>query len=359
MRHKVAYTAAAMIFAAQVAGAQGRDAKEVLAQAQNAMGGSKLTGLKSMTAKGRTLRTGPDGNTRETEFELSLQLPDKYLMRSVMTAMGTMSIYRNSGFNGDKAIEEIDRPPNLNTGGGMVMIRVAGPGGGAVDPANMTPEQKAEFEKSRLVANRREYTRLALGMFAAAPSFFPLEITYAGEAESADGKAEALDIKGEGLEARLFIDAQTHLPLMLSWMDKEPLVMQIGGPAGGRGGPTGGSGGGSGTVTTTTAVSGGGTWTSSGGDQTRVVQGAGNPNMSPEERAKMQADMDARMKEAEAKRRTVEFRIYYADYQDVGGVTLPHTIRRSVDGKPTEEMVFDTIKVNPKIDAKTFEPINK
>ena len=39
-------------------------------------------------------------------------------MRSVLAAMGNMSIYRNSGFNGGQVIEEIDRPPNL-AGGGM------------------------------------------------------------------------------------------------------------------------------------------------------------------------------------------------------------------------------------------------
>ena len=77
--------------------------------------------------------------------------------------------------------------------------------------------------------------------------------------------------------------------------------------------------------------------------------------MTPEEREKMMADLEARRKEAEAKRRTVEYRVYYADYQAVNGVLLPHKIQRSVDGKPTEEMVFDQLKVNPKIDAKKFQ----
>ncbi|MEW5984627.1 MAG: hypothetical protein AB1806_19925 [Acidobacteriota bacterium] len=333
----MACIAAVAVCVAQLAAEQGRDASQVLADAQAAMGGGKLTSLKSLTANGRVLRTGPDGATRENEFELSLQLPDKYLLRSVMAAMGSMSIYRNTGFNGDRAIDEIDRPPNLSTGGGLVMFRMAGPGGTSVDPEKMTPEQRAEFEKTRLLANRRECTRLALGMFAAAPPFFPLEITYAGEAESADGKADALDLKGEGFEARLFIDAQTHLPLMLSWMDREPLVMQVGGPAG----------------------TGRGTVTVAGGGQTRVVQGGGNPNATQEERDKVRAELEARLKEAEANRRTVEFRIFYSDYQEVGGVMLPHRIQRSVEGKPTEEMIFESFKVNPKIDARTFEPINK
>ena len=62
----------------------------------------------------------------------------------------------------------------------------------------MTPEQKAEFDKARLLPNRKEYAKLALGMFAAAPATYPLEFTYAGEAEAPEGKADIIDVKGEG-----------------------------------------------------------------------------------------------------------------------------------------------------------------
>jgi hypothetical protein len=34
---------------------------------------------------------------------------------------------------------------------------------------------------------------------------------------------------------------------------------------------------------------------------------------------------------------------------------VPHRIQRSIDGKPTEEMIFDLIKINPKIDARKFQ----
>ena len=86
---------------------------------------------------------------------------------------------------------------------------------------------------------------------------------------------------------------------------------------------------------------------------TRVERSGAPP--TPEEREKMLKDIEARRKEAEAKLRTVEYRIYYGDYKAVGGVQLPHRIQRSIDGKPTEEMVFDAIKVNAKIDAKKFQ----
>jgi hypothetical protein len=259
---------------------------------------------------------------------MSLELPDKYLMRSVLAAMGNMSVYRNSGFSGGQVIEEIDRPPSL-AGGGMVVMRFAGPGG-TVDPEKMTAEQKAEFDQKRLVANKKEFAKLALGIFAMSPAAYPVELSDGGQAESPDGKADVIDVKGEGgFAAKLFIDAETHLPLMLSWMDREPITMMMG--------P-------------------GGTVTAGGGNATFThVERSGGTPPTPEEREKMMKDLEARRKEAEAKARTVEYRVYYGDYKSVGGVQLPHKIQRSIDGKPTEEMIFDTVKVNPKIDPKKFQ----
>ena len=65
--------------------------------------------------------------------------------------------------------------------------------------------------------------------------------------------------------------------------------------------------------------------------------------------------MAARQKEAEANRKMVEYRVHYSNFRAVGGVKMPHTLQRSVAGKPVEEMTFESIKVNPKIDAKKFE----
>jgi len=340
--------AVALVAAGALVAGQGRDATQILAGARTALGGDKLAAVRTLTAVGRTVRTNQAGTTVENEFELALELPDKYLMRSVMMAMGNMSIYRNTGFNGGQVIEEIDRPPSLS--GGMFFMRVSGPGGTPTDPEKMTPEQKAEFDQKRLLANKKEFAKIALGMFAASPAAYPLELSDGGQAESADGKADVIDVKGEGgFVARLFIDSQTHLPLMLSWMDKEPLVMQMGGPGGGPGPGGGVTMGGGGAVTMT--MSGGGGVTA---DARRSAQADG-ASMSQEDRDKLMKDVEARRKEAEAKLRTVEYRVFYADYKSVGGVQLPHRIQRSIDGKPTEEMIFETIKVNPKIDAKKFQ----
>jgi hypothetical protein len=316
--------------------AQGRDVNEILAGARTALGGQKLAAVKALTAVGRTVRALPNGTSTENEFEMALELPDKYLVRSVLAAMGNMSVYRNSGFNGGQVIEEIDRPPSLS--GGMVVFRMAGPGGVA-DPEKMTADEKAEFDQKRLLANKKEFAKLTLGMFAMSLAAYPLELSDGGQAESPDGKADVIDVKGEGgFAAKLFIDAQTHLPLMLSWMDKEPLVMTMG-PGG--------------MVTTGGAPAAG---AAGGGNATFTrVERSGGAAITPEEREKMMKDVEARRKEAEAKLRTVEYRVYYGDYKSVGGVQLPHRIQRAIDGKPAEEMVFDTIKVNPKIDPKRFQ----
>ena len=344
MTRKLGVSVAIALAAGAMAAGQGRDVNDILAGARTALGGPKLAAVKTLTAVGRTVRALPNGTSTENDFEMSFELPDKYLMRSVLAAMGNMSVYRNSGFNGGQVIEEIDRPPSL-AGGGMVVMRFAGPGG-AMDPEKMTADEKAEFDQKRLVANKKEFAKLALGMFAVSPAAYPVELADGGQAESPDGKADVIDVKGEGgFAAKLFIDAQTHLPLMLSWMDKEPLVMTMG-PGGmvTMGGPGAGI-----------AMGGG------GAAVTRTERPAGAPGapgaapMTPEEREKMLKDLDARRKEAEAKARTVEYRIYYSDYKSVAGVQLPHRIQRAIDGKPTEEMVFDAFKVNAKIDAKKFQ----
>jgi hypothetical protein len=336
------------------------DAGQVIAGARQALGAKKLGELKTLTATGRSQRTGPTGSTIDGDFEMALELPDKFVRRDVMAALGNASIYRLSGFNGEGVISETDMPPQLSTGNVVVQFRSAGAGG--VDPNNMTPEQKEAMRQAQLQTARRDFTRLALGMLVTLPSY-PVTFTRGGTAESPDGTADIIDVKGENFTARLFIDTKTHLPLMLSWMDKEPMqrVIRMGGP-GGPGAPAG--------ATATTVTSGGATTTTvtaGGGGNVTVMQGGGGAAVAgaaggqgtrtpptPEEVEKMRQQAEAQMKEADAKRRTVEYRIFYADYKSVDGVMLPHRIQSSVDGKPTEEITLEKVKVNQKLDAKRF-----
>ena len=337
MKGIVRSAAVAVVAAQALVAGQGRDVNQVLAEVRSALGGDKIASLRTLVGEGRASRTGPGGQTVESEFEVAMELPDKYRLRTAIAPMGNMTIYRHTGFNGGDLIEEIDRPPNL--AGGNVVIRIGGPGGSVLDPQKMTPEQKAEADRARLLAAKREFARLTLGLFANSPAAYPLTFSYVGRAESADGEAEVIGVSGEGgFEARLFVDAATHLPLMLTWMDREPIVIQAG-----RGGAT-------------VAAGGGGTAMIRSIDGTAGPGGGRSGRLSAEEMEKLQKEVEAKRAEAEATRRTVEFRVYYADYRPVGGVKLPHRIQRAIDGKTTEEMVFDTVKVNSKIDAGKFKP---
>ena len=307
---------------------QGPDAAKVLADVRAALGGdANLAAVTGVSIQGRSTRSMGD-RTTTNDFELAIELPDKFVKKEVIAVVGTSNIARTSGFNGDGLIEVVDTPPSM--GGGMFITRMSGAAPGGMQA---TPEQIEIQRKALLASNKREFARLALGMFAASSSVFPVQFTYAGEAESPDGKAYIIDVKGaDGFAARLFVDTKTRLPLMLTWMDKEPLRMTMG--------PGGGG------VTS----SGGATVVSHGGQ----AQASPSP-LTPEQVEKMRQDMEQRAKEAEATRRTVEYRVFYADYKTFAGLQLPTRIQRMIDGKPTEELSFEKIKVNPKFDSKKFE----
>jgi hypothetical protein len=318
-------TLAAVAATQALVAAQGGDVDKILSSARQALGGEKkLDAVKSLAIEGRTLRISPAGTTTESDFEIAIELPDKFMRRDAVVNMGNMSIYRNSGFNGDGVINEMDTPPQLAGGGGnVVMFRMTGPGGtvttgtgGTVTTgAPATPEQQEAARRAMLLGAKQGFARMVLGMFAKSPAAYPLAMTAAGQAESPDGKADVIEVRGEGdFTARLFIDADTHLPLMLSWMAKEPLVR-------------------------VRSVSAG--------------QAPGAP-MTPEEREKMMKQMEEQTKEAEAARRVVEHRLFYSDYREVNGIQVPHRLQGSIDGKPNEEITFDKVKVNAKIDAKKF-----
>ena len=308
---RMGYVVAAAFVAGNVLGhGQEIDVTEILANVRQALGGPALERLESLVIEGATARPGPNGTT-ERGFEISVQRPDKYMRKEVMAALGNMSVYRQSGFNGvDGLIDEVDQPPQLNTGGRVMVFR-AGPGD-APGSATPTPEEREAQRQARLLAIKQDYARLTLGMFAAAPSVYPLEFTYVSRAESPDGAAHVIGVKGDGgFDVRLFIDAKTHMPLMLSWMDKEPLPMVA---------------------------------------QTMQISGS----ISREEMQKRAQEREAQMREAEAARQVVEYRYFYGDYKRVNGVMIPHRFQRTAAGKVIDETTFGRIRVNTRIDEDRF-----
>ncbi|MBA2306509.1 MAG: hypothetical protein H0W08_28300 [Acidobacteria bacterium] len=305
--------------------AQDAKAAEVIGKTRAAIGGAKLEGLTALS-----LEASMDRNIGARQMsgavEMFIELPDKYLRSEVSSGMTNMTM--NSGFNGDKAI--MPGGGNMSMGPGGAMVFRMGAGGPAPDAVKPTPEQLEQLNKTAIRSTRTEISRMMLGWFGAAhPSLHAL-YTYAGEAESPDGKAHVIDVKdADGFAARLFIDQNNYLPLMVTYQGRQPRVMTSGGPT------VAAAGGAAVAHTQTQAQS-----------QTR--------QLSDEERKKVRDDMEKRVAQDIAQQPTVEFHLFFDDWRQVDGVNFPHKMRRAVAGETTEEWTINKVKINPKIDAKKF-----
>jgi hypothetical protein len=168
-------------------------------------------------------------------------------------------------------------------------------------------------------------------MFATSFSSYPLTFAYGGVAEAPEGKADVIDVKGPAnFSARLFVNSETHLPLMLSWTVPPTLVpVRAGQPPPANLPP---------------------------GAITFEAPGpAPGPTAGADERQKFQQDLAAARAKALQQAKPAENRIYYADYRDSDGLKLPFRIRRAVGATTTEETAFDRFRINVKIDPKKFE----
>jgi hypothetical protein len=336
--------------------AQDKDAAPVLAAAREALGGdAKLAAIKSFVATGRT-RQVRGNNLVPIEFEIACELPDKYVRKDEIPAQE--SDPTSSGFNGDQLIQ-IPPPPPPRAGGpapgagraGEPPPGAARPGGppppaaeagraGAPPPGAAGPGRPGgppmDPRRARVNTVKQDFTKLTLGMFAASFSGYPLTFTRVGQAEAPQGKADVLEVKGpEGsnFTARLFINSQTHQPIMVTWQmpPSNVVVTAPGQPA----------------PKPETLAPG-----------SVVVEGppAPAPTASKEETDAYTKNVADVRRKAQAK--LVEHRIYYADYRDAGnGVMFPFRLRRAIGADTVEETNFDAFRFNQKIDPRKFEPV--
>ena len=285
-------------------------ASKVLSAAREALGGdSRLSSVKNFVATGRTRQVRGD-HLVPIEFEIVCELPDKYLRTDEIPAQESGPTA--SGFNG---AELIQLPPPSPTAG-----RDGGPGGGP------SPAQMDAGRDGRVASIKQDFVRLTLGMFAGSFDTYPLTFSYVGQAEAPQGKADVLDARGPGnFAARLFINSETHLPIMLSWQGPGAPMRGMPGPGGPPITP------GSAAPPPAAAAAGG---PPAGGPPAGGMRGAppAGPAAPP-----------------------VEYRIYYADYRDVGGMQWPFRIRRATGPDTTEETTFDRFRINTRIDHKRFE----
>lgn len=320
-------------------------AEQVLAEARKALGGDKLAGIKTIVATGRTRRVRGN-NLVPIEFQLFLELPDKYLRADEFPAEEADPT--STGFSGDLLLQ-IPPPPAMPP-----MPAGAAPGGRAMPPppAGGTPPAMPpggvpagaagpaapgggrgpapDPRRARLNTIKQDYARLMLGLVAASPGY-PLTFSYAAIAEAPQGRADVLDAKGEGNFAlRFFVHTETKLPVMVSWTTPPTnvIVTVPGQPPPATVAPG--------------AV---------------VVTGPPAPaaNASQEDKDKYKDQVLAIRAKAQAS--PVEHRLYFADYRDVDGVKFPFRLRRAIGTETTEETTFDRFRINTKIDPRKFEPV--
>ncbi len=304
---------------ALVAGQEDTKAASVIADARKAIGGRKLDALKSLSLEAAAQRNIGTFQMN-ADVELLFEMPDKY-MRLDTPQGGMVSGGSTMGFNGDRPLKAA-ASPGIGPGGAMI-IRM-GPAGAIPPTEKPTPEQQQQIDRTVVRSSRQELSRLMLGWFGAAHPALNARYTYAGEAESPDGKASVIDVKNaDGFEARLFIDKETHLPLMVTYRGPQGRVVTSGGPRAGSGG-------------------------AQGQQQTR--------QLSDEERKKLTDDAQRQAEELQKQPPAmVDYALYFDDWRDVDGIKFPHRLRRAAAGATTEEWSVSKVRVNPKIDPKKFE----
>ena len=173
--------------------------------------------------------------------------------------------------------------------------------------------------RARIATVKQDFARLALGLFAASPAY-PLTFSYAAIAEAPQGRADVLDIKGEGTFAlRYFVNNETKLPVMVTWTTPPTNVIVT---VPGQPPPK--------TVAPGAVVVAG-----------PPTPAAGAPK---EEMDKYTKDVLAIRTKAQAT--PVEHRLYFADYRDVDGLRLPFRLRRAIGSETTEETTFDRFRLN-------------
>lgn len=363
--------------------APARDAAAVLAEAREALGGEKrLSAVKNFVVTGRTRQVRGD-NLVPIEFEIAAELPDKFVRKDEIPAQESGPT--STGFNGDELIQlPVVTPPTPPPGAGRA-------GGPATPP---TQAQLDAMRKTRVDGVKQDFVRLTLGMFAGSFSSYPLTFTYVGQAEAPQGKADVLEAKAPpNFTVRLFVNSQTHLPIMVSWQAPvrptppgrggPPSLPpgasagqgQPGAPATGRGTPPAAAG------TAPQAGTPTGPPPSVPGAPASPAQpsdpAAGRGATPPAAQAPPAAAGQAPAPGAPPTPGTpppapgapgpaaggrsgppaapVEYRIYYADYRDVDGLQWPFRLRRATGTETTEETIFDRFRINTKIDPKKFE----
>jgi hypothetical protein len=271
-------------------------AQEVLKQARQAIGGEEqLQKIQGLHINGQYRRMFGD-RQMGGDRDISILLPNKYLVEDAMNAGGLRAGMINTrGLNGDRAWTG-------SSGGGGMVFRMAGPGGPQATPEQMEAGLRRIFTE--------EFSRYLLAMILTPPPSLAVEYKYAGESDVEDVPAEVIDVAGpDNFAIRIFFDKKSHLPLLLSYRGPKPRVMTMQRQAG-----------------------------------------------SKEDIPKAREEAEKKMRdEAPPAPEEIDFYIRLTDHKKAGGLTLPHKLTFLAGDEVSEEFEISKYELNPQFKADQFE----
>ena len=277
-------------------------ADEILKQAREAIGGEqRLQKLEALNINGQYRRVFGD-RQMAGDREISIALPNKYLVEDSMNPGGLSTAMINTrGLNGERAWS------GTSGGGGGMVFRMAGPGGQQLSPEQIEASLRRIFQA--------EFVRYVLAITLAPPASLAVEYKYAGESDVDGEQADVLDVTGpDNFSARIFFDKKNHLPLLLSYRGPKPRVMTMSRPAGGAA-------------------------------------------RSPEDvkKAREEAEKKLATEHPAGPREEVDFFIRLSDHKKVDGLMLPFKLTFLTDSEVSEEFEIAKYQVNPQFKADKFE----
>jgi hypothetical protein len=283
----------ATVFTALTTLAQSQDAARVLDGMRAALGGdAAIAAVRAFSATGTESRNVA-GHSSTASVELYAELPDKFIsVRRIATPFAGDNV-ETHGFNGDARVSRrtsnIPYPPS---------------------PYDATPALRAEADRKGLLAGKQEFARLAVPLIGLA-AVYPMDAVYESQ-QTLDGRSvDVLQLTApDGYTARVFVDATTHLPSMISWMGIPHIVMSVSSVETVRGGQV-------------------------VGRPPAPLPPTGDPTIG---------------------RALVEHRLYFSDFKTEAGLNWPHGLKEVVDGEVITETRLGKYKINPKIDPSRFDP---
>ena len=314
--------------------------QQVLAAARQAMGGeAALSRVTSFVVTGSAARN-LGLHVADQSVEIACQLPDRFVRTVSYNAVFggpddiRMILTTRDGFTGTRLIRETTASGDLP----------APPAFLPFGPAP-TEEERAARDLAAVTAQKAALARLALVLFAASHTSYPLEFSPAGPFALPNGKtADAVDAKGpDGGVIRLLVDSTSHLPVMLTWKEKPVVVARqseivavqrlavVAVPAGG--------------------AAGGGTPPAA--DMLAIPPPPAKADKSAAPGTVLVDRLPAG--DPTAGLPLVEHSLSLTEYKVADGVNWPHRFVERVEGQVLEDLRLRKFKLNPKIAESKFK----